>query len=390
MTWEIKPISSFCQTGSGSTPSRRKQDRYYGGSLSWVKSGELRENVIASTEETLTEMALAETAVKMVPKGSLLVAMYGATVGRIAELGIDATTNQAVCHIIPDNSMVTTKYLYYALQSKVPEWIDRRVGGAQPNISQQIIRQTEIPLPPLSEQKRIAAILDKADAIRQKRQQAIKLTDQFLKSLFIDMFGDPVTNPKGWERGRIRDLVDKVQYGTSKKAGTTGALPMLRMNNITVEGDWDLENLKFIDFDDNEREKYLVHKGDLLFNRTNSKELVGKTAVFNEVDPMVFAGYLIRAQTNNRANPEYISGYLNSKHGKMTLVNMCKSIIGMANINAQELQDIRIMIPPVGLQHEFSRIVEASRVTKSRYLKSSDVKNDLFNSLVQRGFRGEL
>lgn len=134
--------------------------------------------------------------------------MYGATVGRMALLGIDAATNQAVCNVVPDASKADTKYVYYALLSKVPDFLRSAIGGAQPNISQGLIRSTEIPLPPLPEQKRIAAILDKADAIRRKRQQAIQLADDFLRAVFLDMFGDPVTNPKGFPVGTIRDLVD--------------------------------------------------------------------------------------------------------------------------------------------------------------------------------------
>src|SRR5271157_5787599 len=96
------PISEFCQTGSGITPSRQRTD-YYGGAIPWVKSGELRESEIFQTEEYVTDNALSETALKLIPAGALLVAMYGATVGRVGLLGIQATTNQAVCHIVPDS-----------------------------------------------------------------------------------------------------------------------------------------------------------------------------------------------------------------------------------------------------------------------------------------------
>lgn len=105
MRWSLKPIGEFCKTGSGGTPSRKQEEKYYGGTIPWVKSGELRESVIFETEESITEAALAETSTKMIPAGALLVAMYGATVGRIAALGIPASSNQAVCHIIPDDSI---------------------------------------------------------------------------------------------------------------------------------------------------------------------------------------------------------------------------------------------------------------------------------------------
>lgn len=209
------PISSFCSTGSGGTPSRANVGDYYDGTIPWIKSGELREDVIIDTEEKITELAIKESSAKLVPKGALLIAMYGATIGRIAELGVEGATNQAVCHIVPDEKIADKRYLFYGLRFRVPELIAQGAGGAQPNINQQIIRDTQIPLPPLPEQKRIAAILDKADSIRRKRQEAVRLTEDLLRSVFLDMFGDPVTNPKGWPVLEFGELCEELRYGTS-------------------------------------------------------------------------------------------------------------------------------------------------------------------------------
>ena len=160
--WRTPTIDDFCVTGSGGTPSRTNLDRYYGGSIPWVKSGELRETVILSTEETITEEAIRESSVKWIPSGALLVAMYGATVGRIAQLGIRATSNQAVCHIVPDPTVAHTDFMFVGLQAQVPVWLGQAVGGAQPNISQGIIRATTIPLPPLREQMKFVEYAKKA------------------------------------------------------------------------------------------------------------------------------------------------------------------------------------------------------------------------------------
>ncbi|MBL7087760.1 type I restriction-modification enzyme R subunit C-terminal domain-containing protein [Acidovorax sp.] len=121
-------IGDFCETGSGSTPSRDQMARYYdGGTIPWVKSGELRESIITSTDEHITKAALKETSVKLVPANALLVAMYGATVGRLGILGMPATTNQAVCHIVPDPSKADVKYLFRALETKVGEMLPTAV-----------------------------------------------------------------------------------------------------------------------------------------------------------------------------------------------------------------------------------------------------------------------
>jgi type I restriction enzyme S subunit len=223
------------------------------------------------------------------------------------------------------------------------------------------------------------------DVITKRRKQILKL-DTLIKSRFVEMFGDPITNKHGWDRGTIREVVSDVKYGTSKPASENGKYPYLRMNNITYEGRLDISNLKYIDINDDEVEKYIVRKGDILFNRTNSKELVGKTCVFDLIEPMVIAGYIIRVRTNDLAIPSYISAVLNSDYGKLILKMMCKSIIGQANINAQELQDIKILIPPITLQTQFADFVH--QVDKSKFVikKSLDETQELFDCLMQKYF----
>ena len=152
----------------------------------------------------------------------------------------------------------------------------------------------------------------------------------------------------------------------------------------------DFTELKYIDISSAERHKYIIKKGDLLFNRTNSKELVGKTGVYNLDQEMVIAGYLIRVRTNSRSNSWYIWGYLNSSHGKKSLYSMCKAIVGMANINAQELQNIKILIPPIDLQNRFAQIIQKTEALKARYQQSLHELENLYGSLSQRAFRGEL
>ena len=176
--WKTVRLSEFCRTGTGGTPSRSNLERYYeGGTIPWVKSGELRESVINETEEHVTEAALRETNMKLVPAGALLLAMYGATVGRLGILGVDATTNQAVCHIVPDPKAAEVRFLFHALSNQVANLVARGVGGAQPNISQGIVKDLKLALPPLAEQRRIAEVLDRAEALRAKRRAALAQLD---------------------------------------------------------------------------------------------------------------------------------------------------------------------------------------------------------------------
>ncbi len=175
---------------------------------------------------------------------------------------------------------INPKFAYYYLTTlKLPS-----VGYSR---HFKFLKRAFFPLPPIEEQRRIAAILDQADAIRRKRQQAIALTDELLRSTFLEMFGDPVINPKGWEVVPMKKVTRETQYGTSDKANTNSiGLPVLRMNNITYNGEINLNALKWCPIPQTEVAKYTVQEGDLLFNRTNSPELVGKTTVWRKKENM--------------------------------------------------------------------------------------------------------
>jgi len=263
------------------------------------------------------------------------------------------------------------------------------VGGSLLRARPAEVAKIKVPLPPILEQRRIAAILDKADALRAKRREAIAKLNQLLQSVFLEMFGNPVTNPKGFPMGSIGDLLESVKYGSAEKAALQGDVPILRMNNLTYRGEMDLADLKYIGFDKAD-EKYTVRAGDILFNRTNSKELVGKTAVYDGPTPMAYAGYLVRARTLPENAPEYISAFMNSSYGKATLRAMCKSIVGMANINAREFQTIAIAIPPRELQQKFQVQVAAIRRRKHVLSEQAIKMDSLFVSLQQQAFAGML
>jgi len=382
------PISAFCKVGSGGTPSRSKQQTYYGGSIPWVKSGELRENEILDTEEHITEQALRESSTKIVPKGAVLLAMYGATVGRTAVLGIDAATNQAVCSLVPDPTICDTGYLVHYLRGKVSELLARRVGGAQPNISQGIIKSTLVPIPDLKVQKRIAKTLDLADAILEKRLRAKALMSSLNMSFFSEMF-DLRTSP----RITLRELVYEFRYGTSTKSGQDG-YPVLRIPNV-VSGGIQSEDLKFVSLNDAEFERLRLQHGDLLFVRTNGNpDYVGRCAVFEpqefnctSLDPakFVFASYLIRARLKETLiSPKYLQQYFESQEGRIALRSGSKTSAGQFNINTQSLGSILIPVPPIDKQLAFADAVGKVQKLQRKMLASLKLTENLYDSLQSR------
>ena len=170
--WCWATVEQFASTASGGTPARREES-YFGGDIPWVKSGELKDGPVLTSAETISDRGLAASSAKVFPAGTLCIALYGATVGKLGLLRMDAATNQAVCGILNPIS-VLPKYLYLSLRAIRPDLIQSGKGGAQPNISQQIVRQTVVAVPPLSEQEAIIATLDaQLSAVQQTSGHAL-------------------------------------------------------------------------------------------------------------------------------------------------------------------------------------------------------------------------
>ena len=291
-----------------------------------------------------------------------------------------------------DNGNLNLKYFSYFLKSiYFKKQIARLItGSAQLNFGPSHLKQIDVIVPPINIQNNIVNILDKSKYLIDKRKEQIESLDELVKSKFIDMFGSPATNPKGWKVTTIGNITTDVRYGTSKPAVEGGKYPYLRMNNITYNGYLDLDNLKYIDIEDDELEKCIVRKGDVLFNRTNSAELIGKTCVFDLEEPMIIAGYIIRVRLINEVLPIYLSMFLNSDFGKELLRGMAKGAVNQANINAQELKSIKIAIPPIEFQNQFADFVKQVDKLKFEMEKSLKELEDNFNSLMQKAFKGEL
>ena len=192
--WEVVRLGEVCKTASGGTPNR-KEHKFFGGGIPWVKSSELKDTVILETEETLSEEGLKHSSAKIFPKGTVVVAMYGATVGRTGILGIDAATNQACCAFFPNPNLLDKMFLFFWLQYVRPVLARQSVGAAQPNISQQILRQLPIPLPPLEEQKQIAEMLSPIDAAIENERRYLGILEKCKKWMLDNLLTGKVRLP---------------------------------------------------------------------------------------------------------------------------------------------------------------------------------------------------
>lgn len=268
-------------------------------------------------------------------------------------------------HVLKPKASLNVDYLCYSLMFyKVEGMIN---GATRQKLTQAAMRKMKIPLRSMKEQVYIVEQLNYINQIKTQRQRELKLLENLIIARFVEMFGDPVLNEKGWKIVTVGDIVTEVRYGTSKPAVEGGKYPYLRMNNLTADGHLDLKDLKYIDISEDEIEKCVVRKGDVLFNRTNSIELVGKTAVFDLTEEMVIAGYIIRVRLNKEMLPVVFSQYMNLEPLKVILRGMAKGAVNQANINAQELQSIKVYIPDMKLQNQFADFVQQIDKSKLQY-----------------------
>ena len=392
--WEIRSLGEVAEIKAGN-PAPQKEKYFENGNIPFVRVQDLgrygKTSFLTEVKDKVNSVAITECKLKIFPEGTVLLPKSGMStlLNHRAILAKNACVVSHLAAIIPQKNALS-EYLYYFLCTLDSSRIAQRT--TLPSIKLKTLSNLEIPLPPLEEQKKIVEILQFADYLKERRREAIKLIDKIVMSLFYDMFGDPATNPKGWEVKKIGDIVKKTQYGISKAMNTEKrGFPILRMDNITYDGHLDIANLKYIEIDRKIAEKYLLNKGDILFNRTNSKELVGKTTTFNIDGEYVFASYLIRLVPDRSiVVPEFISVFLNSRAGKKILFDISRQAIGMANINAQELCSINIPLPPLDLQQEFAEIVSKLEAKRKKMEEAEEKLEMLYQILLRQAFTGKL
>ena len=243
-------------------------------------------------------------------------------------------------YVLRPDEKVLGEYIYHFVrQPQFRETAKRNFTGTagQQRVPKSFMENVLIPLPPLDEQRRIVGILNRAAKIERLRAQAQELMREFIPALFVRMFGDPIENPMGWEVRPLGECCILAQYGTRKKANDRSeGLPVLRVGNVTYRGDLDCTDLKWVALPESDIEKYALRAGDILFNRTNSTELVGKTGIWDGRFSAVAASYFIRLRlAETRVCTTYVWAFMNSSAMKQRLFEAARGVIGQANINVK-------------------------------------------------------
>jgi type I restriction enzyme S subunit len=273
------------------------------------------------------------------------------------------------------------------------------VGGSLLRARPARVAKIKIPFPPFEQQRRIAEVLNRAETVRDKRRAAFEQLNTLPQSAFLDIFGDPATNPKGWVCKTLRELVLEFRYGTSTKSQADGT-PALRIPNV-IAGTIDVTELKLVPVDDAEFERLKLVDGDILFVRTNGNpDFVGRCAVFDSSavatqalpgDRFIYASYLIRARPLlEQVAPIFLREFLLGTEGRRALRSRSKTSAGQFNINTEGLGAISVPIPPLSLQRQFARQVAAIEKLKTMHRASLVELDALLASLQNCAFRGEL
>lgn len=322
-----------------------------------------------------------------VDDGDILYAMIG-TIGNpvIVEKSQNFSIKNVALFKFTKSSEVFNRFIYHFLNSKlaVRQFESNSRGGTQKFVSLGNIRSLKIPLPPLDEQKRIAAILDKADAIRRKRQQAINLADDFLRSVFLDMFGDPVTNPKGWEVKQVGKVVDSIVPGRDKPKSFTGGMPWITTNDLNHLGST-YESEKSMGLSDME---IAAVKARIIPKNSVLMTCVGDLGVISIAgNDMVMNQQLHAFLPNENIEKEFLMYALSFQ--KHYMIKMASSTT-VPYMNKTICNSVPVILPAIEMQKKFTDLFKKASFLRKRLISTQSDKRFLFNSLSQKAFAGEL
>ena len=366
----LKEIASLIRTGK--TPPT-KEDKYFNGEINWYSPGDLdKTKYLFTAKRTITQQAIEDKKAITFPKDTLLVGC----IGDIGKLGITSelsSSNQQLTGILPNNK-TNVSYLYYWFKGNKKVLENYSNNAVVPILNNRTLETVKIPLPQLDQQKKIAAILDTADAYRQKTKALIDKYDELTQSLFLDMFGDPVTNPKGWEPSKLGLVVENKD---SKRK------PVKSSDRENMDGDYPYYGASgIIDY-----VNWFTHEGDNLLIGEDGANLLARSK------PIAFIAkgqYWVNNHAhvlgfNGKALLVFIEFFIN-------LIDLSNYVTGSAQpkLNRKNMDQIKIFCPPIELQKQFVERVQAIKTQKAQAQASLAQAEDLFNSLLQRAFKGEL
>jgi type I restriction enzyme S subunit len=268
-------------------------------------------------------------------------------------------------------------------------------SGSMPKISGAKLRQMLVPLPPLADQRRISEVMDRAEALRAKRRAALAQLDTLAQAIFLDMFGDPATNPKGWPDtmplAEVAEIVSGVTKGRSLEGRTTRSVPYLAVANVQDRA-LDLSLVKTIEATSEEVSRYRLLPNDLLLTEGGDPDKLGRGTLWNgEIAECIHQNHIFRVRlTSTAMHPLFLNWLIGSQRGKRYFLRSAKQTTGIASINMSQLRAFPLIMPPIELQRDFARRVAAIEKLKGLEVVALAQLEAVFSSLQHRAFQGEL
>ena len=368
---EYTSIGESCSVVSGGTPSRSKNEYWENGNIPWIKIGNIKSKYVNEYDELITEQGLNNSSAKLLKKGTILYTIF-ATLGEVGILDIEACTNQAIAGINITDPRIKTDYLYYYLKSKKDYINNIGRGVAQNNINLTTLKNFEIPLIDVNKQLNIVEILEKVERMICLKEKEIDDLDLLIKARFIEMFGDPIVNEKGWRTKPLLDMgqcKNGMNFYYDDKGIDINCLGVCDFKNFSVIDN--TKGLPTVSLNEMPSEEYLLKDDDIVFVRSNgNKALVGRSLVVYPGNvPTTFSGFCIRYRKyDNEIIVPYLLRVLKTDSVRMKMAGRGANI---QNLNQQILGTLVIPVPPIELQEQFADFVK--QVDKSRF----DIKKSI-------------
>ena len=388
MIYPVKQLSQLCDISIGRTPERNER-KYWGKGNKWVSIADLTSKVVCATKEEITNYAVEKTRCRKVPKGTLLFS-FKLTIGKMAFAGCDLYTNEAIAALhIKNKEELYAGYLYFALQ--VAKLLGSNQAAMGKTLNSKSLAQIEIPHPLLDDQKRIAYLLGKVEGLIARRKQHLQQLDDLLKSVFLEMFGDPVRNEKRWETGTSSVYAEMVTVGVVVKPASyyvESGVIALRSLNIKPNRIASNDLVYFSqEANDDVLSKSRLQTDDVVVVRTGK---TGTAAVVPaHLDGANCIDLIIVRPKRRKIHPQYLTCLLNSERGIALVAS--REVGGIQkHFNVGALNKIPFPLPPIDLQNRFAAIVKNVEGLRSRYQQSLTDLESLYGALSQKAFKGEL
>lgn len=394
--WDSAPLDELVTIVGGGTPARTNA-AYYGGTIPWVTPKDMKTWEIYGSLTTITQAGLDNGASRLIPANSVLLVLRSGILKHTLPIGINrvpVALNQDMKAFVCGDR-VYPDFLARFIKSESPRILQWVRATTADNLPLEKLRRLSVPLPPLEDQRRIASLLDRAEAIGAKRLQSLSLVDDLGMSVFIEMFGDPVLNSKGWPDGRalgeIAEVVSGVTVGRKVRGSATREIRYLAVVNVQDQR-LDLSTVKTIHATDDEIERYRLQDGDLLLTEGGDPDKLGRGCLWSgELPECIHQNHIFRVRVQSGdVTPQYLNWLVGSPRGKSYFLRSAKQTTGIASINSRQLRAFPVLVPPLSLQKEFGAILGRRSTVEGEMAASRCELDALFASLQFRAFRGDL